>query len=136
MTTRSLATMKPQLPQRWSYTASVRRMKSTVWKWKRITAQMIHEVWVAHEMLTTRADRHGAVAYATETWEGYCDAIGLDRTTAWRWLQRYDPAANRLLESEHRPRPDLVSDERMLKVAWRKPLPSRRRLAARIIRGR
>jgi hypothetical protein len=111
-------------------------MKAKVWKWKRITAQMMREVWVAHEMLTVRADRNGTVAYATETWEGYCDAIGLDRTTAWRWLQRYDPIANRLLESEHQPRPVLVSDERMLKEAWRKPLHSRRRLAARIIRGR
>jgi hypothetical protein len=136
MKKRSLAAMKPQLPQRWSYSASVRRMKVKVWKWKRITVQMMHEVWGAHQMLTVRADRHGAVAYATETWEGYCDAIGLDRTTAWRWLQRYDPAENLLLESEDRPRPAVVSDERMLKEAWRKPLPSRRRLAARIIRGR
>jgi hypothetical protein len=128
--------MKPQLPQRWSYSASVRRMKAKVWKWKRITVEMMHEVWVAHEMLTVRADRHGTVAYATETWEGYCDAIGLDRTTAWRWLQRYDPGANRLVESENRSRPVLVSDERMLKEAWRKPLRSRRKLAARIIRGR
>lgn len=84
------------LPARWSYSASVRRMKATVWKWKRITATMLRELWIAHEMLAHPGNR---VANATRSWETYCEEIGLNRVTAWRWLQHYDPASGRLLEA-------------------------------------
>lgn len=89
------ARREPQLPARWSYSASVRRMKATVWKWKRITAAMLHELWVAHEILT----HQGAVSNVTKSWEEYCDAIGLSRMTAWRWLKQYDPVAGKLIEA-------------------------------------
>jgi hypothetical protein len=90
----------PQVPARWSYTASVKRMKATVWKWKRLSVSMLHELWTAHEVLTRQGERTDLVSNATKSWDTYCGEIGLNRTTAWRWLKSYDPQARKLIDAE------------------------------------
>lgn len=145
----------PHLPQRWSYSASVRRMKATVWKWKRTTATMLHELYVAHEILSHRGARTDLDAKATKSWDDYCEAIGLNRVTAWRWLKQYDPVGRKLIEADppaERPRPVLApappaeipsrptDDDRLLaEIAPRiskMSLAHRLRIAARVVLGR
>jgi hypothetical protein len=99
---KALARRAPAIPARWSYRASVKRMKAVVWKWKRITATMLRELWVAHEVLTRPGARSDLAANTTRSWESYCEEIGLNRVTAWRWLKLYDPAGRKLIEADSR----------------------------------
>ena len=91
------------IPATWNYDESVKCTKVLISKWKNITVEFLAELWVAHVILTEEKF-HGnqwSVANATkQTWEQYCEEIDIDRTTAWRWLKKYDPALKRITEGD------------------------------------
>ncbi|MBM3495324.1 MAG: hypothetical protein FJX72_13535 [Armatimonadetes bacterium] len=91
-----------RVPSRWNYDAAVRRVRGKVFKWKRATADLVREVWIAHEVLTRPGARGDLVPNRTRSWAGFLEDVGLGRTTAWRWLQQYDAQEHKLLEGEAR----------------------------------
>lgn len=141
----------PGIPAKWDYRSSVKRMKAVVWKWKNVSVQMLSELWIAHEMLTRQGARTDLIANATKshTWQDYCEDIGLNSVTAWRWLKSYDPVGRKLIEAEPSeartalvPRAARPADPEELLMREIRPrlekmnLAHRLRVAVRILRGR
>jgi len=81
---------KPQVPEEWDYQASVRKMERRIYRWRFLTKEILDELWIAHHFLGTMGPKPESVANATDcrTWEQYCQAIGADRSTVYRWFQR------------------------------------------------
>jgi len=88
------------LPKEWGYEKSVKKVKQMVYRWKRITVEILHELWVAHKMLAKEGRPKKTVANATvsKTWNNYCEDCGIDRSTVWRWLNLYDEKGMKLIE--------------------------------------
>lgn len=84
-----------KIPKDWEYEKSVEKIKTTIYKWKNITAALLHELWIAREVLDGRGGDRKSINYksnvANETFENYCSDIGIHRSTAHRWLSSYDP---------------------------------------------
>jgi len=128
-----------RVPSRWNYDAAVRRVRGKVFKWKRATADLVREVWIAHEVLTRPGARGDLVPNRTRSWAGFLEDVGLGRTTAWRWLQQYDAQEHKLLEGEARTpakRDPVVRLLAELHRERRDGFLDRLRTAARILAGR
>ncbi len=79
------------MPEDWNYDESVKLMKVKIYKLKTLTREVYHELWTAHKKLA-KEGRPKTVAFATvKTWSDYCEDIGVNRSTAHRWLEGYDP---------------------------------------------
>lgn len=89
---------KPRLPEFWDYEESVKKVKSVIYKWGNITQELLGELWVAREKLSTRYHRDGASA---PTWGGYCEEIGSTKSTINRWLQAFEAGWQNLLLSQN-----------------------------------
>lgn len=78
----------------WNYNDSVSKVKSAVYKWKNLTIGIMRELSVAHKKLVKSGKRTdlnlGANAPKLKTWSNYCDDIGIDRKTVYRWLEHYN----------------------------------------------
>ncbi len=79
------------IPEDWDYSESVKKERQIVWKWKNITIEMLHELWIAHELLDARGQNKGKEKVTNVTFSSYCDEISISRMTAYRWLCSYDP---------------------------------------------
>lgn len=84
----------------WSYTASVAKMKTIIFKWKQVTVEMLAELWTARDHLSRPGARTDLAEKSARlpTWDEYCKAIGISRDTATNWLERYDPKRKCLVE--------------------------------------
>jgi len=91
---------KPAIPENWDYEESVKRLKSIVYKWRKLTEEILQELYIARAILAVNPSdaakiMHGANAPRI-TWAKYCNEIGIHRSTANRWLLRYGSAQMRL----------------------------------------
>ena len=85
----------------WNYEESVKTMKVMVMKWSTMTVEMVSGLYKARQELAARGVGKIDVTNDTSnTWTGYCKEIGLDRMTAHRWLERYEPIENKLITVE------------------------------------
>jgi len=77
----------PEIPENWNYDESVNKVKRFVYKAKNLTQEILKELWIARELLSKegRPRKTGANA-PVYTWTGYCQDIGIDKSTANRWL--------------------------------------------------
>lgn len=93
--------MNDLIPKNWSYDDSVKRLRPMIYKLKNLTIEIYYELWVAREILSNPGARTDLVENATrlETWSDYCNDIGIDRSTIHRWLEKYDPKSNKLIET-------------------------------------
>lgn len=74
----------------WDYDASVARVHLMVVKWGTLTVELLHELCQARVALS-RTGRPESGAFAPlKTWGRYCLDVGLTKSTANRWLLRYD----------------------------------------------
>ncbi|MFC1552200.1 DUF5131 family protein [Candidatus Latescibacterota bacterium] len=80
---------KPKIPADWDYAKSVEKVQGFVYKAKNLTGDMLVELYVAREMLSSRYHRDEANA---PSWAQYCTDIDIDKSTANRWLKKYFPA--------------------------------------------
>jgi len=78
---------KPELPLVWDYDISVDKSKVSINKWKNVTVEFLCELWIAREKLSVPHRPKLSDANAP-SWNSYCDDIGVDKSTANRWLQR------------------------------------------------
>ena len=74
----------------WDYDASVQRMRPLVLHWKNVTEEMLQELRRAKSVLSHQGARSDLVLGDAKlrTWSNYLRDVGLDRTTADRWLSR------------------------------------------------
>lgn len=77
------------IPKNWNYEESIKKIKPLIYKWKNITIKILHELWIAHEILDKRGNpkEKGHLP----SFKQYCQECMIDRKTAYRWLKRYDP---------------------------------------------
>ena len=85
----------PTLPDLWDYKESVGKMNQFFYKWKNITQDVANELWIARENLAVppkeaAIKNHDANA-SRFTWSDYCSEIGINYTTANRWLNKWFP---------------------------------------------
>ena len=71
------------IPDDWDFDASVARVRPVVYKWKNLTLEMMTELYIAREVLSTG----GRPRQGQRTWDDYCQAIGIDKATGNRWLK-------------------------------------------------
>lgn len=85
----------PSLPDQWGYEASVKRMRSLIYKWKNMTRDVANELWIARESLKNKFEAYqkgeGDANAPPPTWSSYCDEIGINKSTANRWLTKWFP---------------------------------------------
>jgi len=85
----------------WNYEKSIQELKPNVYKLKNLTTEIVEELWVARQVLSSQGHRSDLVTNDTKlTFEKYCIDIGIARMTAYRWLERYLPEENKLLTTE------------------------------------
>jgi len=79
---------------RWNYDRSVEKMRPLVRQWKKATVEMLRELYLAKEFLTTQKGQYKdpeADDYLLYSWSGYCEEIGLIYQTANNWLRLFTP---------------------------------------------
>lgn len=92
-------TQLPTLPDEWSYDESIERMRPLFYKWKNLTIEVAQELYVAREKLSNSGIRTDLDANASRfTWTGYCKEIGINYTTANRWLSKFYPSETKAIE--------------------------------------
>lgn len=76
----------PTIPDNWDYGESVNKVKSFIYKWKGLTNEMITELWVAREKLSSRYYHDGTIV---PSWSQYCKEIGSSKRVVNRWLSTW-----------------------------------------------
>jgi len=80
--------------KRWDYDKSVAKMRPLVQEWKTATEELLRELYLAREFLTSQKGQHRdpeAADYIIHTWSGYCGELGLSYQTANNWLRPFTP---------------------------------------------
>ena len=86
--------------QVWNYDESVKKMKVLVYKWKNMTVEMLDELWIANNNLSNQGARTDLGANASKLWKTYCEDIGINKSTANRWLVYYDHETKQILDKK------------------------------------
>ena len=83
---------KPELPEKWDYDESVKKVKPIIYKWNHLTADILSELWIARGKLAIRTGRPPKVGkkFPTYSWEGYCKDIGISKRIANIWLKIFE----------------------------------------------
>ena len=74
---------KPEIPEHWDYNESVKKVKRIVYKAKNLTEEILGELYIAREILSSRYYRDGT---NVPSWNEYCQEIGVEKRTVNRWL--------------------------------------------------
>ncbi|MCL2808658.1 MAG: hypothetical protein FWD24_01190 [Treponema sp.] len=80
--------------KRWDYDSSVSKMRPLVRQWKKATIEMLRELYLAREFLTSQKGQHKdpeADDYIIHTWSGYCGELSMSYQTANNWLRPFTP---------------------------------------------
>ncbi len=100
------------LPDTWDYQQSVNKVKSLILSFTNATIEMLHELWVAREMLSRTRPGANVSDETLPTWGQYIEATGLPRPTAHRWLSQYDPEERRKKTPE-----EIANQKRLIEEA-------------------
>lgn len=88
--TKLIEIKKPILPSEWKYDISVGKMKGWIVSWKKVTADILMELWIAREILSKQGLRTDLTSgQMSQSWKQYCIDIGLQKRTANRWLKKW-----------------------------------------------
>jgi len=98
---------KPDLPSKWDYEESVKKVGKLIYKWKNLTLEIAQELWIAREMLSHSGrppifKKTGANApvrtlgQMSRSWDNYCDGtnvptwnlLSLSKIVSLRAVQR------------------------------------------------
>jgi len=75
--------IKPAIPEDWNYDESIKKVKGFVYKAKNLTEEILKELYIAREKLSSRYYRDGK---NFPSWNQYCEDIGITKRTANLWL--------------------------------------------------
>jgi hypothetical protein len=81
----------PNIPIKWDYESSVKKVVGHFYKWSKLTVEIAQELYIAREKLSVKpASRQrkptGTFVPVGKNWDTYCDEIGGCRRTVNRWL--------------------------------------------------
>lgn len=94
-----LVICKTGLPAGWSYEDSVKKVSGLVYKWKNMTLELANELRVARENLSSQGGRSDLTSeHLRRSWGGYCKDIGIEKSTANRWLKQFFPSEEKAIE--------------------------------------
>jgi len=80
----------------WNYDQSVKRIRQLVVRWKSLSLEVLRELYFARMNLSNRGGR-----WSNEIgWSDYLNDVGITRTTAHRWLGKYDFDKHQLITDE------------------------------------
>ncbi len=83
---------------------SAENLKSKVLNWNTLTLDIVEELSNARKFYSNPGFRSDLTslhdATRLNTWQKYCMEVGIDRTTAHRWLERYISEEHKLLTPE------------------------------------
>jgi len=88
------------LAQIWNYEISVEKVRPLILCWKNLTVEIVRELYKAREALSRTRPGANVPNGTLREWREYLEDIGLPKSTAHRWLERYDPEADCLLDSK------------------------------------
>jgi hypothetical protein len=89
------------IPHNWDYGASVEKMRGLVFQWKNISVEILKELYIARELLSSQGYRNDLDPNGSKLgWEHYLNDVGLSKETVRRWLLRYNPNENVILPKE------------------------------------
>ena len=71
----------PEVPADWDYDKSVAVMATRYRTWKSLTIEMLTELYIAQSILSKPHSHKSG-------WGDYCEAIGISKSTANKWLRR------------------------------------------------
>ena len=83
---------KPQLPEKWDYDISVQKIKEIFANWKKVTIELIRELWIAHQIFSSPGARTDLKP--TQTWKSYYKEIGIPERTIYNWFYRFNLLPN------------------------------------------
>ena len=78
----------------WNYDQSVQKMRKLVVNWRNLSLELLRELCLARMNLSDRASRDQI------GWMQYLLDVGITRTTAHRWLGKYDFDKHELITDE------------------------------------
>ena len=78
----------PIFPKTWEYNESVNKIKGFFYQWKTLTEEILNELWIARELLSSSGQRTdlGTKVPRFKNWTTYCQDIGHSRRVVNRWL--------------------------------------------------
>ena len=94
----------PAIPDDWDYSKSVVKATRLLTSWKSLTLDMVQELYIAREILSSQGARTD-LGTIVPKWNDYCEAIGVEKRTANRWLNRFYPSQAALEPAEEIPLP-------------------------------
>lgn len=75
----------------WDYNESVAMIAPKILKWKTLTLDIYQELYKARKQLSRPGARNDLTSkQKLRGWTQYCKDIGIDKSTANRWLEHYD----------------------------------------------
>jgi hypothetical protein len=90
-----------QIPNEWSYENSVSKMRGLVLSWKNISIEILSELYIAREKLSSQGVRNDLDPNGAKLgWEHYLNDVGLSKETVRRWLSKYNPEMRLILPKE------------------------------------
>lgn len=90
-----------QILEPWNYEKSVERTKDLVSAFRKVSLKLVRELFLAKQALEPQGrSAVGTFVPTVQSWESYCNDIGLVKRTADRWLALYLPDQDRLLTSD------------------------------------
>ena len=90
----------PDLEQvEWNYDLSVQKMRQLVVKWKSLSIEILRELYLARMNLSAQGNRSDVTGEKVG-WSQYLLDVGITRTTAHRWLGKYDFDKHKLITDE------------------------------------
>lgn len=80
----------PDMPETWSLEGSIKKVKQVIYTWKKMSAEIMKELWVARDILNNQ-DRapDGTFIPKEFTWTKYCEELGHTRQVVNRWLRAW-----------------------------------------------
>jgi hypothetical protein len=80
------------VPKEWDYQESIKKVRNLILRWTTITIEILHELWIANKVFSSQGYRSDLVPNGTKfTFRDYCHKVGISKSSAYRWLERYDP---------------------------------------------
>lgn len=93
------------VPENWDPIEESKALKSDIKVWGRITSKICQSLWSARAVLSSPGKRTDLNLNGEDlTFESFCTLSGVHPRTARRWLERYDPLTETIIE----PKPPLV----------------------------
>jgi hypothetical protein len=84
---------KPELPAKWDWAESIKKMRNKIYKWKNLTEETIKELYIAKQILKMSKSDAAKIMHRKKLrcmgWTRYCHEIGSSPQVVNGWLRRY-----------------------------------------------